>query len=92
MLLTHVHPDHEGAAREMAEAWGCPVFAHPAEIPIATGGFAAMVRYAGPLDRWLILPLMRAVGRRRREAILAGGRRSSPGSSGRSGGTARSRA
>ena len=73
ILLTHVHPDHEGAARELAEAWGCPVFAHPAEIPIATGDFAAMVRYAGPLDRWLILPLMRAVGRRRREAILAGG-------------------
>jgi glyoxylase-like metal-dependent hydrolase (beta-lactamase superfamily II) len=31
-----------------------------------------MARYAGPLDRWLILPLMRAVGGRRREAILAG--------------------
>ena len=73
ILLTHVHPDHEGAARELAEAWGCPVFAHPAEIPIGTGDFAAMVRYAGPLDRWLILPLMRAVGRRRREAILAAG-------------------
>lgn len=73
ILLTHAHPDHEGAARELAEAWGCPVFVHPAEIPIATGDFAAMVRYAGPLDRWLILPLMRAVGRRRREAILAGG-------------------
>jgi glyoxylase-like metal-dependent hydrolase (beta-lactamase superfamily II) len=73
ILLTHAHPDHEGAARELARAWGCPIFAHPAEIPIATGDFAAMVRYAGPLDRWLILPLMRAVGRRRREAILAGG-------------------
>jgi glyoxylase-like metal-dependent hydrolase (beta-lactamase superfamily II) len=73
ILLTHAHPDHEGAARELAEAWGCPVFVHPAEIPIATGDFAAMVRYSGPLDRWLILPLMRAVGRRRREAILAGG-------------------
>jgi glyoxylase-like metal-dependent hydrolase (beta-lactamase superfamily II) len=73
ILLTHVHPDHEGAARELAEAWGCPVFAHPAEIPIATGDFAAMEHYAGPLDRWVILPLMRAVGRRRREAILTAG-------------------
>jgi glyoxylase-like metal-dependent hydrolase (beta-lactamase superfamily II) len=73
ILLTHVHPDHEGAARELAEAWGCPVFAHPAEIPIATGDFAAMGQFAGPLDRWLILPLMRAMGRRRREAILAAG-------------------
>ncbi|MCJ7712712.1 MAG: MBL fold metallo-hydrolase, partial [Chloroflexi bacterium] len=52
-------------------AWGCPVFAHPAEIPLATGDFAAMGRYAGPLDRWLILPIMRAIGGRRREAVLA---------------------
>ena len=73
ILLTHAHPDHEGSARELAQAWGCPVYVHPAEIPIATGDFAAMVRHAGPLDRWLILPLMRAVGRRRREAILAAG-------------------
>jgi len=73
ILLTHVHPDHSGSARELARAWGCPVFAHPAELPIADGDFAAMVRHAGPLDRWLILPLMRAIGPRRREAILAAG-------------------
>jgi len=72
ILLTHAHPDHAGAARELAQAWGCPVYAHPAELPLATGDFAAMARYAGPLDRWLILPLMRAIGRRRREAALAG--------------------
>jgi len=72
ILLTHVHPDHDGSAGELARAWGCPVFAHPAEVPFATGDFAAMGRYAGPLDRWLILPLMRVVGARRREAILAG--------------------
>ena len=73
ILLTHVHPDHSGSARELADAWGCPVFTHPAEVPIATGDFAAMARYAGPLDRWLILPLMRALGPRRRQAILAAG-------------------
>ncbi len=72
ILLTHAHPDHDGSARELALAWGCPVFAHPAELPLATGDFAAMERHAGPLDRWLILPLMRAVGSRRREAALAG--------------------
>jgi glyoxylase-like metal-dependent hydrolase (beta-lactamase superfamily II) len=72
ILLTHAHPDHDGSARELARAWGCPIFAHPAEIPLATGDFAAMTRYAGPLDRWLILPLMRAIGGRRREATLAG--------------------
>ncbi|MDH5242828.1 MAG: MBL fold metallo-hydrolase [Chloroflexota bacterium] len=71
ILLTHAHPDHGGSARELAEAWGCPVYVHPAELPIATGDFAAMTRLAGPLDRWLILPLMRAIGDRRREAALA---------------------
>jgi glyoxylase-like metal-dependent hydrolase (beta-lactamase superfamily II) len=73
ILLTHVHPDHSGSARELAVAWGCPILVHPAEIPIATGDFAAMARYAGPMDRWLILPLMRVLGRRRREAILEAG-------------------
>ncbi len=72
ILLTHAHPDHDGSARELARAWGCPVLVHPAEIPLATGDLGAMARYAGPLDRWLILPLMRAIGRRRREAALAG--------------------
>ena len=73
ILLTHVHPDHDGSARELAGSWGCPIYVHPAEMPIATGDFAAMGSHAGPLDRWLILPIMRAVGRRRREAILAAG-------------------
>lgn len=73
ILLTHVHPDHAGAARELATASACPILVHPAEIPIASGDFEAMVRYAGPLDRWLVLPLMRAIGRRRREAILEAG-------------------
>ncbi len=73
ILLTHVHPDHSGSARELAAAWDCPVLAHPDEIPIATGDFSAMARYAGPMDRWLILPLMRVIGRRRREAILEAG-------------------
>jgi hypothetical protein len=44
---------------------------HPAELPIATGDFAAMVATAGPLDRWVVLPLMRTMGKRRREAALA---------------------
>ncbi len=73
ILLTHVHPDHSGSARDLAVDWECPIFAHPAEVPIATGDFEVMDRYAGPLDRWLILPVMRAIGRRRREAILTAG-------------------
>jgi glyoxylase-like metal-dependent hydrolase (beta-lactamase superfamily II) len=71
ILLTHCHPDHAGAARPLARAWGCAVYMHPDELPLATADFAAMVASAGPLDRYLILPLMRAMGRRRREAVLA---------------------
>lgn len=73
ILLTHCHPDHSGAAGELARRWGCPVWMHPQELPIATGDFAAMQAWAGPLDRWLILPTMSAIGRRRREAVLARG-------------------
>ena len=71
ILLTHCHPDHAGSARQLALAWGCAVYMHPDELPLATADFAAMVASAGPLDRYLILPLMRAMGRRRREAVLA---------------------
>lgn len=70
ILLTHCHPDHAGSARQLAREWDCPVYLHPAELPIATGDFAAMRACAGPLDRWVVLPLMRAMGTRRREAIL----------------------
>jgi glyoxylase-like metal-dependent hydrolase (beta-lactamase superfamily II) len=71
ILLTHCHPDHAGSARRLARAWDCPVYLHPDELPIATGDFAAMEAAAGPLDRWIVLPLMRAMGKRRREAMLA---------------------
>jgi glyoxylase-like metal-dependent hydrolase (beta-lactamase superfamily II) len=73
ILLTHDHPDHAGAARALAGTWRCPVYLHPAEAAIASGDFAAMERYAGPLDRWLILPAMRAIGERRRAAVVAQG-------------------
>jgi glyoxylase-like metal-dependent hydrolase (beta-lactamase superfamily II) len=71
ILLTHCHPDHAGSALSLARAWGCAVYMHPDELPIATADFAAMVASAGPLDRYVILPLMRAMGTRRREAVLA---------------------
>jgi glyoxylase-like metal-dependent hydrolase (beta-lactamase superfamily II) len=70
ILLTHCHPDHAGAALRLARVWDCGVYMHPDELPIATGDFAAMQACAGPLDRWVVLPLLRAMGRRRREAAL----------------------
>jgi glyoxylase-like metal-dependent hydrolase (beta-lactamase superfamily II) len=74
ILLTHCHPDHSGAARYLAGLWSCPVYMHPSELPIANGDFAAMQASAGPLDRCVVLPFMRLVGTRRREAILAASR------------------
>src|SRR4051794_16273571 len=29
IVLTHGHFDHVGAARELAEGWGIPIYAHP---------------------------------------------------------------
>jgi glyoxylase-like metal-dependent hydrolase (beta-lactamase superfamily II) len=71
IVLTHAHPDHAGSARELAERWGTTVYVHPAELAIASGDFAAMRASAGPVDRWLVLPIMRAIGRQRREALIA---------------------
>jgi glyoxylase-like metal-dependent hydrolase (beta-lactamase superfamily II) len=71
ILLTHFHPDHAGSALGLARGWDCPVYLHPAELPLANGDFTAMTKYAGPLDHWVILPLMRAMGRRRRQAMIA---------------------
>jgi glyoxylase-like metal-dependent hydrolase (beta-lactamase superfamily II) len=73
ILLTHDHPDHAGSAHVLAESWRCPILLHSAEVPIAMGDFGAMERFAGPLDRRVILPVMRAIGDRRREAILERG-------------------
>jgi len=56
ILLTHDHPDHEGSALRLARTWGCAVYLHPDELPIATRDFAAMVASAMPLDRWIVLP------------------------------------
>jgi glyoxylase-like metal-dependent hydrolase (beta-lactamase superfamily II) len=71
ILLTHDHPDHSGAARELAQRWKCRVFVHPDELAIARGSFSAMWQHAGPLDRYVILPAISALGRSRRDAMLA---------------------
>ncbi len=71
ILLTHFHPDHAGAALQLARIWDCPVYVHPDELPLANGDFGAIARYAGPVDHWVVVPLMRAMGRRRREAMIA---------------------
>jgi glyoxylase-like metal-dependent hydrolase (beta-lactamase superfamily II) len=70
--LTHIHADHSGSAAELARLWGCPVYVPPDELPLAApGDLATVEQYANPLDRWLILPLLRAMPRRRVESMLS---------------------
>jgi glyoxylase-like metal-dependent hydrolase (beta-lactamase superfamily II) len=37
ILLTHAHPDHYGAAAELARGWGLPVYVHAADLPMLLG-------------------------------------------------------
>lgn len=71
ILLTHVHPDHAGSALDLARAWRVPIYLHPAEMDLATArDLATVTRYATPLDRAIVLPLMRLLPRRRVEAMI----------------------
>ena len=71
ILLTHDHPDHEGDALALAQQWDCPVWVSAQELPIALRDFHAMLATAMPLDRWLVLPIMRAMGTGRRTQLFA---------------------
>lgn len=72
ILLTHYHPDHAGSALELAHMWDCPVYMHSAELPLAVNrDLSTVERYANPLDRRLILPLLRLMPRRRVESMLS---------------------
>ncbi|MBN1320209.1 MAG: MBL fold metallo-hydrolase [Thermoleophilia bacterium] len=70
ILLTHDHPDHAGAALTLARLWDLPIYVHPDEMPIVHGNMATFKKYANPLDRWLVLPIMRMMGKRRAQEII----------------------
>lgn len=69
ILLTHIHPDHAGSVRELAEGWGAPVFVHPAELPLAAG---YVPEYANPLDQRLVMPVLGRLPRTWRERMQSG--------------------
>jgi glyoxylase-like metal-dependent hydrolase (beta-lactamase superfamily II) len=72
ILLTHDHPDHAGSALELARMWDCPVYLHPDELPLAVNrDLVTIKKFANPLDRWLILPMLRLMPRRRVESMLS---------------------
>ncbi|HYM97559.1 MAG TPA: MBL fold metallo-hydrolase [Candidatus Sulfotelmatobacter sp.] len=82
MFLTHVHPDHSGAAPALAREWDCPVYVHADELKFAIADastfFAAYEDYASgsrswrapALDRSIVLPMMRLLPRGRRTRVL----------------------
>ena len=72
ILLTHTHPDHAGSALELARMWSCPVYVHPDELPLATAvDLSVSKQYANPLDRWVILPMLRTMPPRQLESMLS---------------------
>ena len=72
ILLTHDHPDHAGSALELARLRNCTVYVHPDELPLAThGDLATVEKFANPLDRRVVLPLLHIMPRRRVEIMLA---------------------
>ncbi len=78
ILLTHSHPDHAGSALELARMWGCPVYVHPDELPLAAADEADLdsylsifKEYANPLDRWVILPWLRVMPPRAAQSMLS---------------------
>lgn len=59
ILLTHIHPDHSGAAGLLARSWNVPVYVGSAELPMAAGRY--LPQYSMPLDRWIVVPLLRVL-------------------------------
>lgn len=69
ILLTHIHPDHSGSARTLAARWDLPVYVHPRELPLAAGKY--LPEYGSPLDRWLIVPVLRVLPKRTVDAVIS---------------------
>lgn len=71
IFLTHIHPDHSGAAGALARRWDIPVFVHQAELPMAAGRY--IPEFSMPLDRWLIAPFLWSLPARARRRVEAAG-------------------
>jgi glyoxylase-like metal-dependent hydrolase (beta-lactamase superfamily II) len=71
ILLTHIHPDHSGAAGDLARGWHVPVYAHPAEMPMASGKY--LPEFDMPLDHWVVMPIMRSLPASTRSRLEAAG-------------------
>jgi glyoxylase-like metal-dependent hydrolase (beta-lactamase superfamily II) len=73
ILVTHAHPDHIGSAAELARVWQCPVYLHAEDVRMVGGDIGHFWRHSFTLDRWLMLPILRAAGKRHIQTIMARG-------------------
>jgi glyoxylase-like metal-dependent hydrolase (beta-lactamase superfamily II) len=72
ILLTHDHPDHVGSALELAHLWNCKVYVHPEELALTTAdNLSTIEKYANPIDRRIILPLLRMMPRRTIQSMFS---------------------
>jgi glyoxylase-like metal-dependent hydrolase (beta-lactamase superfamily II) len=69
ILLTHLHPDHRGSMRELAARWEVEVYVHRDELPFASGEYQP--RFANPLDRWVLGPVLARLPARTRARVPA---------------------
>ena len=73
MLLTHIHPDHSGSARDLACICDLPLYVHPRELPLVPGEYrrSTATRWTGGSSLMGVLP-KRTVGSMVSEASLTG--------------------
>lgn len=71
IFLTHIHPDHSGAAGALARLWDVPVYVHKAELPMAAGKYVP--EFSMPLDRWIVAPFLWSLPARARRRLEAAG-------------------
>jgi len=64
ILLTHAHPDHDGAAAELARLWDVPVYVHRGDAPLLVGDLLANWDLLDPVARWAMAPLRLLLPRR----------------------------
>lgn len=53
LLLTHVHPDHMGAAGRLKQESGAPVFVHRLEEPFIASRYRAVAPLLVEVEQWL---------------------------------------
>jgi glyoxylase-like metal-dependent hydrolase (beta-lactamase superfamily II) len=53
LLLTHVHPDHMGAAGRLREMSGAPVYTHRLEEPFIASRYRAVAPLLQEVEQWL---------------------------------------